>query len=67
MAGASAWCMFVKGAWHTGEKDALEQFGDPRSPGTSWAKALPGKPRIWSEILLPHVAAWDKVRETAGG
>ena len=35
---------FIKGAWHTAERDALENSAT-RSSGTRWARALPGRRR----------------------
>ena len=37
---------FIKGAWHTGERDALARHSAIRSSGTPWARASPGKRRI---------------------
>ena len=35
---------FIKGAWSTGERAAIERFGD-RSSGAPWARASPGRRR----------------------
>jgi len=53
---------FVKGAWHTGEKDALEQFGDlvtwhVMGEGFTW------ETQDLERDIAAARAAWDKVRE----
>lgn len=53
---------FVKGAWHTGEKDALEKFGDlmtwyTMGEGFTW------ETQDLARDIAAAEAAWAKVRE----
>lgn len=53
---------FVKGAWHTGEKDALERFGDlvtwhTMGEGFTW------ETQDLARDIAAAEAAWGKVRE----
>ncbi|MCG6115618.1 MAG: cob(I)yrinic acid a,c-diamide adenosyltransferase [Mesorhizobium sp.] len=53
---------FVKGAWHTGEKDALERFGDlvtwhTMGEGFTW------ETQDLERDVAAARAAWEKVRE----
>ena len=53
---------FVKGAWHTGEKDALERFGDlvtwhTMGEGFTW------ETQDLARDIAAAEAAWQKVRE----
>jgi cob(I)alamin adenosyltransferase len=53
---------FVKGAWHTGEKDALEHFGDlvtwhTMGEGFTW------ETQDLARDIAAAEAAWAKVRE----
>ena len=53
---------FVKGAWHTGEKDALEKFGDlvtwhTMGEGFTW------ETQDLARDIAAAEAAWEKVRE----
>ena len=53
---------FVKGAWHTGEKDALEHFGDlvtwhTMGEGFTW------ETQDLARDIAAAEAAWEKVRE----
>ncbi|MGY6708137.1 MAG: cob(I)yrinic acid a,c-diamide adenosyltransferase [Rhizobiaceae bacterium] len=53
---------FVKGAWHTGEKDALETFGDlvtwhTMGEGFTW------ETQDLARDVAAAEAAWDKVRD----
>ena len=34
---------FIKGAWSTGERAAIERFGETGSSGARWARASPGR------------------------
>ena len=52
---------FIKGAWHTGEKDAFAAFGD-RVAGTRWAKASPGKRRTSPATSPLRERAWAKAK-----
>ena len=53
---------FVKGAWHTGEKEALERFGDlvtwhTMGEGFTW------ETQDLARDIAAAEAAWEKVRE----
>ena len=53
---------FVKGAWHTGEKDALEKFGDLMTWHTM-GEGFTWETQDLARDIAAAEAAWAKVRE----
>jgi cob(I)alamin adenosyltransferase len=53
---------FVKGAWHTGEKDALEKFGDLMTWHTM-GEGFTWETQDLARDIAAAEAAWEKVRE----
>lgn len=53
---------FVKGAWHTGEKDALEKFGDLMTWHTM-GEGFTWETQDLARDVAAAEAAWEKVRE----
>ncbi len=61
---------FIKGAWSTGERTALERFGDlvewhTMGEGFTWetqdrARDVAAAARAWDQaVALMHAPAWD--------